>query len=125
MRAPRPPKRLDELPLQVPFAHESLALRLPSDVGPLHQQDVDVPGRIGDGLSVRIDQQGVGIERAVVDQMGSHAERSDLHPRPVLDEARSGERAAVPDVRGRRRHDPVRRLADVAGTSGRMCRARP
>ena len=130
MQAPGCPERFDEVPLQLRFTGVPLIRPVPPDGCPFHQQSIDVSRRVRDhrleeaslapvppevtgvehSLAVCLDQQGVGIERAVIDQIRRHTERPDLQRCPVLDEARGSEGAAVADVAARRRQNAVRIL---------------
>ena len=123
---------LDELAFEVRLGGEALAGPRPPDRRSLHQEDVEVPrraidhsleqrllapmgpkiARVEDPPAVGFDQQGVGVEGAVIDEIGRDAERPDLHRRPVGDEARVGEGVTARHIGARGRHDVVSRLAD-------------
>ena len=135
MQALRSPERADELTFEIVFGCETLACSSPANSRSLHQQNVDAARRIRDHrleqsclapvspeiariehpLAVRLDQQGIGIERAVIDEIRRDPERPGLHRLAVRDEAGVGESVAVRDVTARCLQNVVRILADPDG----------
>ena len=102
------------------------------DGRPLHQEDIDVLWRafdhrleqlslaavgakvagIEDPFAARLNEKGIGIERAVIDEIGRDPERTDFQRFSVGNEARVLEGQAIGNVRARGLHDVVRGLAD-------------
>ena len=100
VQAFRLPERPDELAFKIVLGSEPFVRPRPSDGRTLYQQNVDIPRRVRDHcleqlsfapvspkvarvehlLAVGLDEQGVGVERAVIDEIGRDAERPRLPP---------------------------------------------
>ncbi len=133
MQARRFPECLDEGVFQIRFAGMRLVRPRPANRRSLHEEYVDVFRRAGDHcleqrplapvpakvtrvehpLAVRLHQQRVGVECAVIDQIRGHPERSDVYRFPVFDEARRGQGLAASHIAACRTQHAVRRLTDI------------
>ena len=133
VEAPSPFEGLGELPFEIGLGGESLARPRSPDRRSFHQEDIDIRGRIldhrldqrrlaavgakvagvVDALAIRLHEQGVGVEGAVIDEVGRDAEGPDLHRPAVMEETGIGESVALRNEGARRLQDVVRRLADM------------